>query len=61
MKIVIVLSSMLFLAGCGAWERTKANYTGYSKLCVDGVTYIQFTSGATVHVDRTGKPVACRD
>jgi len=61
MKIVFVMSSMLILVGCGAWERTKANYTGYSKQCVDGVTYIQFPSGVTVHVDRTGKPVPCKD
>lgn len=59
MKKIIILFAALSLAGCGAMERTTANWTGYSEICVDGVTYIQFTSGATVKVDRNGKPVPC--
>lgn len=59
MKKLFVLPLLVALAGCGAMERTTANWTGYSEICVDGVTYIQFTSGATVKVDRNGKPVPC--
>lgn len=59
MKKLMILPLLLALTACGGMERTVAHYTGYSEMCVDGVTYIQFTSGATVKVDRTGKPVAC--
>jgi len=54
-----VLLICLTLLGCGALERTVAHYTGYSKLCVDGVQYIQFTSGASVAYDINGKVKAC--
>lgn len=59
MKKLMILPVLLTLTACGSMERAVAHYTGYSEMCVDGVTYIQFTSGATVKVDRTGKPVAC--
>ena len=59
-KIMIVVLGALTLAGCGAIDRASANFTGdASKTCVDGVTYLQFTSGAAVQVDQAGKPVPC--
>ncbi len=59
-NVLIVAIAALTLAGCGRVDRWAAGMTGNaSKTCVDGVTYLQFTSGATVQVDRTGKPVAC--
>ena len=46
---------------CGQLDRELASMTGSaSKTCIDGVTYLQFTNGATVQVDQTGKPVACK-
>lgn len=59
MKYVILAIATLSLTACGKVDRTIAHYTGYSKICVDGVQYIQFTSGAAVQVDATGKPVTC--
>lgn len=59
MKYVIVALAALSLAACGKASRYEAAYTGYSKICVDHVQYIQFTSGAAVQVDPTGKPVGC--
>lgn len=59
MKKLMILPVLLTLTACGSMERTVAHYTGYSEMCVDGVTYIQFTSGATVKVDRNGRPVPC--
>ena len=51
----------LTLTGCGWFERkVVANFTGYGKVCVDGVTYLQFASGAAVQVNTEGKPVACK-
>jgi hypothetical protein len=56
---ILVLS--LFLSACGQFDRDMASMTGSAtKTCVDGVTYLQFTSGATVQLDITGKPVACK-
>lgn len=55
MAVVVSLA-----AGGMIVDRSVAGITGdSSKTCIDGVTYLQFTSGATVQVDRSGKPVAC--
>lgn len=59
--IVFAILSISFLSGCGQVERSIAMATGYSKICVSGVSYIQFSSGATVQVDRSGKPVSCEN
>ena len=60
MKYITVIALAALLAGCGVIDRKVAGLTGgASETCIDGVTYLQFTSGATVKVDRTGKPVAC--
>lgn len=58
-KIVLAVGAALLLAACGNFERGVANITGWSKTCVEGVYYLQFPSGATVHVDRDGKPRPC--
>jgi hypothetical protein len=61
-RLIIMCLTILFVASCGQIDRAKAKWTGgATKTCVDGVTYLQFTSGATVQVDRTGKPVPCED
>lgn len=58
--VIVMLAFALTLTACGAVDRGVAKFTGKAaKVCVDGVTYLQFTSGATVQVDRQGKPVAC--
>jgi hypothetical protein len=60
MKYITVIALAALLAGCGVIDRKVAGFTGgASETCIDGVTYLQFTSGATVKVDRDGKPVAC--
>lgn len=58
-KIVFILPLCIALSGCGGMERTTAQWTGYSKMCVDGVSYIQFTSGASVQYDRNNNVVTC--
>lgn len=61
MKIVFVSLLCMSLVGCGWFDRYSATVTGSaSKVCVDGVTYLQFTSGVAVQVDKTGKPVECQ-
>lgn len=59
MKALIAIAALISLSACGGMDRTIAHYTGYSKICVDHVQYLQFTSGAAVQVDSTGKPVTC--
>lgn len=60
-KVLSVVFLVSVLSGCGWFDRKMSAITGNAtKTCVDGVTYLQFTSGATVQVDVTGKPVACK-
>jgi uncharacterized protein YceK len=59
-KVLLSLAVLTALMGCGKIDRMTAAWAGDgTKTCVDGVTYLQFTSGATLQVDRTGKPVPC--
>ncbi len=59
-KLIILLITILFtIMGCGSYKQITAAATGYSKVCVDGVTYLQFASGVTVQVDQNNKPVSC--
>lgn len=61
-QILITLALILAMVGCGWFDRKVAAATGgATKTCIDGVVYLQFTSGATVQVDRTGMPVICRE
>ena len=61
MKIVLATAAVLMLSGCGWYERkVVANITGYTKICVEGVNYLQFSSGATPQVNLDGRPVACK-
>ena len=59
MKYVILAMMTVTLCGCGSWNRTVAHYTGHSEVCVKGVEYVQFPSGASVEYDRNGKVVTC--
>lgn len=58
-NLVILVIAGISLVGCGKMDRLEAHYTGYSKVCVEGVQYIQFTSGASVQYDKDGKVVTC--
>ena len=58
MKITILLMTVL-LTGCGWADRVAATATGYARVCVDNVEYIQFTSGATVAYTPDGKIKTC--
>ena len=56
-----MIAVLVIVSGCGRFDRKYASITGKpAETCVDGVTYLQFTSGATVKVDLNGKPVACK-
>lgn len=60
MKSLIVVLLVVSLTGCGWFDRKVAALTGgATKTCVDGVEYLQFTSGATVAYSREGKVKSC--
>lgn len=60
MKYIIVVMFVPFLNSCGYVERLVATTTGYSEICIEGVKYIQFTSGATEKINAfTLKPQNC--
>lgn len=61
MKRLIAISTIaLTLSGCGRIERWWAGVTGDgTNICVEGVVYIQFTSGVTVAYNRDGTIKTC--
>lgn len=61
MKMIIVLLSVMMLSGCGRIDRWWAGTTGGAvSSCVNGVTYYQFTSGATVAYTIDGRLIPCK-
>ncbi len=60
MKYVVAIVLAVLLTGCGYVDRVGATVTGYSEQCVNGVKYIQFTSGATVEYTPDGKVATCK-
>jgi hypothetical protein len=65
MKKIITIASVIAFSlsttACGYVDRMKAHYTGdASETCHDGIVYLQFTSGASVKIDRnTLQPAKC--
>ena len=59
MKTIITVALALSLSACGWADRVEAKFTGYSTLCISGVQYLQFTSGASVQYTPDGKVVTC--
>jgi len=57
-KVILVLV-LLLLTSCGAVGRAGATLTGYSSTCIDGVSYLQFTSGVTVQYNKDGSIKKC--
>lgn len=60
MKKIAILLCVIGLTGCGMVERSVAWLTDYSRICVDGVEYLQFTSGASVAYTADGKIKTCK-
>lgn len=61
MKLILIALSALALTGCGWFDRyVVANTVGYSKTCIEGVTYLQFPSGVTPQLNIEGRPVTCK-
>jgi len=59
-KLFSILSLLLTLTGCGAVDRFFASVTGDgTPTCWKGVTYVQFTSGASVAYNPDGSIMKC--
>lgn len=57
---LIALVTIFSAAGCGQADRAMAFTTGNAQeSCVDGVLYLQFTSGASVKYLPDGKVATC--
>jgi uncharacterized protein YceK len=56
---IIVFAIILALSGCGNIRRMTAGITGVSRVCVDGVLYLQFCSGVTVAFNPDGTIRGC--
>ena len=60
MKVIIFVVLALSLSGCGKLDRLFVAITGdASETCHDGVTYLQFTSGASVKYNTDGTIAKC--
>ena len=57
--LVLTMTLPLALGGCGKFDRGVAKITGSAEVCVDGVRYLQFTSGASVKYNRDGTIATC--
>jgi hypothetical protein len=57
-KVILVLV-LLLLTSCGVAGRVGATLTGYFSTCIDGVSYLQFTSGVTVQYNKDGTVKKC--
>lgn len=55
----IALLVLLGLSGCGSYRKTVADITGYTKVCVNHVEYLQFPHGVTVQRNQHGGVVTC--
>jgi hypothetical protein len=63
--IAVLAVLVLAVAGYAAWPRMTATTatasTGWSRVCVGGVSYLQFTSGASVEWTPAGKVKTCNE
>ena len=58
-KYILLLS--FAMSSCGFVSRFVGTLTGASKICVNGVSYLQFTSGASVEYTQDGKIKTCNE
>ena len=60
-KLILIIATFLMLTGCGWYERVAGTVTGGGyNICVDGVAYLQFTSGVSVKYLPDGEIATCK-
>lgn len=60
MKVLFVVVLALSLTACGKVSQMEAKLTGNAIECVQGVQYIQFSSGVTVMYNQDGSIKTCK-
>ena len=61
MRYIMVVLLVLLVIGCGAFDRSVTSLTGKpAEICVDGVSYLQFTTGTSVKYTTDGRVFACK-
>lgn len=61
MRLIFLTLAILLFSGCGNIKRWVTGLTGEaSEFCYEGVSYLQFPSGASVQYDKDGKVVSCQ-
>lgn len=58
-NVFLSIVTVFALSGCGAWDRGVASVSGVAPACVDGVLYLQFTSGVSVAYTPYGNIKSC--
>lgn len=61
LKFILFIGLSFAITSCGWVSRLVGGLTGTSKICVEGVSYLQFTSGASVEYTKDGKIKTCKD
>lgn len=60
MKMLLLISMLVLLSGCGWFERISSSIVGGgTTMCYKGVEYVQFTSGAVLARNRSGNVIEC--
>lgn len=59
-KTIVALPLIALLTACGAVDRFGASITGSAVSCIEGVEYLQFTSGVTVKYKQDGTVSTCK-
>ena len=55
-----LLPLLILLTSCGAMDRFSVIMSGNpSSVCYKGIEYVQFSSGASVVMNKEEKPVTC--
>lgn len=56
--LVLIIAIAIYLSS-GIFTRKVADLRGHATICVDGVNYIQFSSGASVKYNTDGTISTC--
>ncbi len=59
--VCVVILSLLALTRASGLDTRKADGVAYKKVCVEGISYLQFSVGVTVQYQWDGKIAACVD
>lgn len=57
--VLLSLTAILMYINSGKYARQKAEILGYTTVCIEGVNYIQFSTGATVKMNKDGTVSTC--